>query len=379
MTRKKLVRCTIGAVVLAVIVAVPVFAQIQFSDVPEGEDDIRWADISFVAEEGWFTGYPDGTFKPDQNISPEQMTTVLTRAFGEGITRAEFASLLRWGSIGKERIVPTAAAADAARVAAEAVFEAYGELFSIARVDEVEYANTAEAARAAAEAARAAINAAAAALSAESAAESAAADACRDRLDATAAEAVSAAAALAAASAAEAAVAVEAAESARLAASIAASAAPYAIFLPSRDAGVAHRVFNPDDYIAVAYYPDALDAAVAARSVRDAADDTLEAHGAHDTLNVARRVAYEAFDEYSELTAKAEIADSAARGASAVDAYSRGGANVYAEAAHQAARADAQAAWAAARLAKDTAVAYADVAEVAADGAAIWVRDVCYL
>ncbi len=378
MTRKNLIRWIIGAVAFAVLVAVPVFAQIQFSDVPEDEDNIRRADIQFVAEEGWFAGYPDGTFKPDRNISPDQMTTVLTRAFGEGITREEFASFLRWGNIGKERIAPAISAADAARAAAEAAFEAYGELFFIPGADEAEYANTAEAARAAAQAAHAAINASAAALSAKAAAEAAAADACQDRRDGASAEVVSAAA-LATASAAEAALAAASAEAARAAASTARAAAPYALFLPSRDAGVAHRVFNPDAYIALSYYSDALDAVEAARAVRDAADDLLEAHGSQGALAVARSVAYETLDEYRELSTKAEIADSYARSASTVEAYYSGGARSYAEAAHQAARADAQAAWAAARLAKDTAVAYADIAEVAADDAAVWVRDVCYL
>ena len=61
------VRWTLIAVAAAVLVAVPVVAQIQFSDVPD--DDPHRDDINYVAGERWFLGFRDGTYKPDQNIT----------------------------------------------------------------------------------------------------------------------------------------------------------------------------------------------------------------------------------------------------------------------------------------------------------------------
>ena len=96
------VRWTAIAVAAAVLLAVPVFAQIQFSDVPA--DNPHRGDINYVAGERWFLGYRDGTYKPDQKITPDQMTNVLTRAFEEGITRAEFASFMTAGNEWRQRI-----------------------------------------------------------------------------------------------------------------------------------------------------------------------------------------------------------------------------------------------------------------------------------
>lgn len=96
------VRWAMIAVAAAVLVAVPVIAQIQFSDVPD--DNPHRIDINDVAEQRWFLGYRDGTYKPDQKITPAQMTRVLNRAFNEGITRAEFASFMIGGNEWKQRI-----------------------------------------------------------------------------------------------------------------------------------------------------------------------------------------------------------------------------------------------------------------------------------
>lgn len=95
-------RWTTIAVAAAVLLAVPVFAQIQFSDVPD--DNPHRRDINYVAGQRWFLGYGDGTYKPDQKITPAQMTNVLTRAFEEGITRAEFASFMVAGNEWRQRI-----------------------------------------------------------------------------------------------------------------------------------------------------------------------------------------------------------------------------------------------------------------------------------
>ena len=94
-------RWTTIAVAAAVLLAVPVFAQIQFSDVPDNDPHRR--DIDAVAGERWFVGYRDGTYKPDQEISPSEMTRVLNRAF-EGLTRAEFASFMVAGNRWQERV-----------------------------------------------------------------------------------------------------------------------------------------------------------------------------------------------------------------------------------------------------------------------------------
>ena len=98
-------RWTTIAVAAAVLLAVPVVAQIQFSDVPDNNPHRE--DINFVAGERWFVGYRDGTYKPDQKISPSEMTRVLTRAFDEGLTRAEFASFMVGGNEWQERVKQT--------------------------------------------------------------------------------------------------------------------------------------------------------------------------------------------------------------------------------------------------------------------------------
>ena len=92
---RRSVRWTL-AVAALVLVSVPVVAQIQFSDVDS--DNPHWDDIVAVARERWFLGYKDGSYKPDQNISPSEMTKVLSRAFDVGITRAEFASFMVAGN-----------------------------------------------------------------------------------------------------------------------------------------------------------------------------------------------------------------------------------------------------------------------------------------
>ena len=89
-------RWTLMAVATLVLISVPVVAQIQFSDVES--DNPHWDDIVAVARERWFLGYADGSYKPDKNISPSEMAKVLSRAFDEGITRAEFASFMVAGN-----------------------------------------------------------------------------------------------------------------------------------------------------------------------------------------------------------------------------------------------------------------------------------------
>ena len=97
----RLARGIMIAVAAAVLVAVPVVAQIQFSDVPANNP--HRDNINYVASQKWFVGYRDGTYKPDQNISPSEMTRVLWRAFDKGLTRAEFASFLVAGNEERKR------------------------------------------------------------------------------------------------------------------------------------------------------------------------------------------------------------------------------------------------------------------------------------
>ena len=67
-----------------------------FSDVPPAHPQHQ--DIAYAKERGWFTGYPDGNFRPGKPITPAQIVTVLQRAFSTGSTRADLASFMRNGN-----------------------------------------------------------------------------------------------------------------------------------------------------------------------------------------------------------------------------------------------------------------------------------------
>lgn len=75
--------------------APPTAGQANFSDVPASHP--RRADILQAVREGWFQGYPDGTFRPDQRITAGQIGTVVSRAFPSGSTRADMASFMVGG------------------------------------------------------------------------------------------------------------------------------------------------------------------------------------------------------------------------------------------------------------------------------------------
>ena len=67
-------------------------------DVPDGH---RWAaDVDYGTERGWFIGYPDGDFKPDQPITDREILDVVRRMFPDGLTRAQFAGFVRRGEPG---------------------------------------------------------------------------------------------------------------------------------------------------------------------------------------------------------------------------------------------------------------------------------------
>ena len=53
--------------------------------------------INTAARRGWFTGKADGTFDPWDRMTTEQMVRVINRAFPDGLSRAQFATLLVQG------------------------------------------------------------------------------------------------------------------------------------------------------------------------------------------------------------------------------------------------------------------------------------------
>ena len=69
----------------------------RFPDV--GPDDPHYEDIAWASDpaRGYFGGFADGTFRPDRDITPEQMAKVLSRLPDRPMARAEFASLIVGG------------------------------------------------------------------------------------------------------------------------------------------------------------------------------------------------------------------------------------------------------------------------------------------
>ena len=70
----------------------------RFPDLPATSP--AHADITYACRQGWFTGYPDGSFRPDRPIPAHQIATVVGRAFAAGATRADMATFLRGGNPG---------------------------------------------------------------------------------------------------------------------------------------------------------------------------------------------------------------------------------------------------------------------------------------
>ena len=70
----------------------------RFPDVPD--TDTAHADIIYACRQGWFSGYPDGSFRPDRPVPAHQLATVVARAFAAGSTRADMATFLRGGAPG---------------------------------------------------------------------------------------------------------------------------------------------------------------------------------------------------------------------------------------------------------------------------------------
>ena len=70
----------------------------RFPDVPATSP--AHADITYACRQGWFSGYPDGSFQPDRSVPAHQLATVVGRAFAAGSTRADMATFLRGGAPG---------------------------------------------------------------------------------------------------------------------------------------------------------------------------------------------------------------------------------------------------------------------------------------
>lgn len=47
----------------------------------------------------WMLGYPDGTLRPDEQVSAKQLASMVERIYSDGMTRAEAATYLAEGSI----------------------------------------------------------------------------------------------------------------------------------------------------------------------------------------------------------------------------------------------------------------------------------------
>jgi len=69
-----------GVLVFMLIPAASVMAVITFTDVPSTHT--HYQGIQYVASKNLTTGYPDGTFLPDNNLTRGQMATFLYRASG---------------------------------------------------------------------------------------------------------------------------------------------------------------------------------------------------------------------------------------------------------------------------------------------------------
>ena len=84
-----------------------------FSDV--SDDHPRKADIDYAVERGWFEGYDDGTFKPDQTVSASEITTLASRVFDaiaeEGMSRLDVALFLQHGNLALTAPLPASVTA----------------------------------------------------------------------------------------------------------------------------------------------------------------------------------------------------------------------------------------------------------------------------
>ena len=113
----------IAAVIMA-LGAGMVLGQNTFDDVPDS--DPRIEDIQYAAAQGWFQGYPDGSFRPDQEISEGQLAKVIRRA-RPGMTRGDAAVFIRAGIDQLQTVAPTTATAAPTTTAATTTTVRTGE------------------------------------------------------------------------------------------------------------------------------------------------------------------------------------------------------------------------------------------------------------
>lgn len=71
--------------------------QTTFTDLPADHD--FYAGARVAEAEGWFVGNTDGTLRPDQTITAQQIASVVERVFADGATRGEVATFLAEGTI----------------------------------------------------------------------------------------------------------------------------------------------------------------------------------------------------------------------------------------------------------------------------------------
>lgn len=105
LTGKSRFAAIVWAVVLSLAFPAPMAASqatgeggCRFPDVPATSP--AHADITYACRQGWFSGYPDGSFRPDRSVPAHQLATVVGRAFAAGSTRADMATFLRGGAPG---------------------------------------------------------------------------------------------------------------------------------------------------------------------------------------------------------------------------------------------------------------------------------------
>lgn len=79
----------------ACLAAAPIVATASFDDVPT--DHPQAAAISVAVAEGWFEGYEDGTFRPDEPVKDRHVVAVFRRVFPDSPTRAEMAAVMKAG------------------------------------------------------------------------------------------------------------------------------------------------------------------------------------------------------------------------------------------------------------------------------------------
>lgn len=91
--RLKIIVAAVCAAALAAPLIVSANAD-RFSDI---RDHRYRQDVITAAEEGWFRGYDDGRFRPNEKVKERHWVSVLNRAFPDGITRSQFAALLVGG------------------------------------------------------------------------------------------------------------------------------------------------------------------------------------------------------------------------------------------------------------------------------------------